>query len=191
MKPTTSVTSFSLKSGPVRVVLLGAESTGKTTLCRALAAAYSTVWVPEYGRQLREEKNGDISFADHLRIAQRHLEVEDELAIEARRFLFVDTNAVTTSLYSYYYYQACDPRLLELVRACRARYAYTIVCQPSFPFQADGWRGPEALRSVQQGTTLMQLDLLGIPYTCVDGSVAERVRQVRAVLGKGRGSYEL
>ncbi len=177
--------SISLVLPPQRIVLLGAESTGKTTLCRALAIAYSTAWVPEYGRQLTEEKSGDVSFADHLRIAQRHLEVEDELAVRARRFLFVDTNAITTALYSYYYYQGCDPGLLKLARACRARYAHTIVCQPSIPFEADGWRGPEALRTVQQGTTLMQLDLLEIPYTCVEGSVAERVRQVRAVLGKG------
>ncbi|MFD1467198.1 AAA family ATPase [Hymenobacter caeli] len=169
---------------PARIVLMGAESTGKTTLCRALAAAYSTVWVPEYGRQLTEEKNGDISYSDHLRIAQRHVELEDEVMAEARRFLFVDTSAITTALYSYFYYQACDPRLLEMVRACRARYAHTIVCQPSIPFEADGWRGPEALRTVQQGATLMQLDLLGIPYTCVEGTVAERVRQVKAVLGK-------
>jgi HTH-type transcriptional repressor of NAD biosynthesis genes len=167
----------------VRVVLLGAESTGKTTLCRALAAAYGTAWVPEYGRLLTEEKLGALTYGDHLHIAQRHLELEDEWAAHARRFLFVDTNAITTALYSYYYYQRCDPALLQLARGCRTRYAHTVVCQPSIPFEADGWRGPEALRNVQQGTTLMQLDLLGIPYTCVDGSVAERVQQVRALLG--------
>ena len=183
MKPLISTISPPL-AAPLRVVLMGAESTGKTTLCRALAAAYSTAWVPEYGRQLTEEKNGDISYADHLRIAQHHLEREDEMSADARRYLFVDTNALTTALYSYYYYQACDPHLLALVRACGTRYAHTFVCQPSIPFEADGWRGPEALRTVQQGTILMQLDLLGIPYTCVDGSVAERVRQVKAVLGK-------
>ncbi|TPG65880.1 AAA family ATPase [Hymenobacter nivis] len=177
------VPATSSPAAPARIVLLGAESTGKTTLCRALAAAYSTAWVPEYGRQLTEEKMGALTFADHLLIAQRHLELEEEQVAQARRFLFVDTNAITTALYSYYYYQRCDPALLQLARACRLRYAHTIVCQPSIPFEADGWRGPEALRNVQQGTTLMQLDLLGIPYTCVEGSVAERVRQVRAVLG--------
>ena len=34
-----------------RVVLVGAESTGKTTLATALAAALDTVWVAEYGRE--------------------------------------------------------------------------------------------------------------------------------------------
>ena len=162
-----------------RVVLLGAESSGKTTLCRSLAAACDTIWVPEYGRQLTEDKHGDLSFADHLRIGERHVELEDEAAPRARQYLFVDTNATTTMLYSYYYYQQCDPALLALALACRARYAYTFVCAPTIPFEADGWRGPEALRPVQHGTILMQLALLAIPYTLVGGSVAERVAQVR------------
>ncbi|HKY04356.1 MAG TPA: ATP-binding protein, partial [Blastocatellia bacterium] len=38
-----------------RVCLVGAESTGKTTIARALAEYYKTVWVPEYGREYSEE----------------------------------------------------------------------------------------------------------------------------------------
>src|SRR5581483_9617149 len=37
-----------------RICLIGAESTGKTTLARALAEHYQTVWVPEYGREYSE-----------------------------------------------------------------------------------------------------------------------------------------
>jgi NadR type nicotinamide-nucleotide adenylyltransferase len=33
-----------------RVVLIGAESTGKTTLAQQLAERFNTTWVPEYGR---------------------------------------------------------------------------------------------------------------------------------------------
>ena len=65
----------------------------------------------------------------------------------------------------------------------RQRYVYTFVCLPTTPFEDDGWRGPEALRQFQHGAILMQLELLGISYTLLDGSVAERVAQVRAVLG--------
>ncbi|MDJ0366002.1 AAA family ATPase [Hymenobacter sp. H14-R3] len=39
-----------------RLVLLGAESSGKTTLATALAEALGTAWVPEYGRTLHEQK---------------------------------------------------------------------------------------------------------------------------------------
>lgn len=165
-----------------RVVLLGAESSGKTALCQALAVAFATAWVPEYGRQLTQDKHGDLHFADHLHIGRRHLELEDEALPTAHRYLFVDTNATTTMLYSYYYYQKCDPALLALALACRRRYAHTFVCEPTIPFEVDGWRGPEALRSVQHGTILMQLALLAVPYTMVGGSLAERVAQVSSKL---------
>ncbi|MET4073042.1 AAA family ATPase [Hymenobacter sp. UYCo722] len=161
-----------------RVVMLGAESSGKSTLCAALAEACHTVWVPEYGRTLHEQKHGNLAYEDLLYIARRHAELEDEAARQAHRWLFCDTNAATTALYSYYYFHRCDPALQAMAAVCGQRYAHTIVCAPTVPFEQDGWRGPEALRSFQHGMILMQLDYFGIPYTLVEGTVAERVAQV-------------
>lgn len=165
-----------------RLVLLGAESSGKTTLATALAEALGTAWVPEYGRILHEQKNGALDYEDLLYIGRRQLELEDEAAPQARGWLVCDTNAATTALYSYYYFHRCDPALQALARVCGRRYARTFVCLPTVPFEQDGWRGPEALRQFQHGAILMQLETLGIPYTLLDGSVAERVAQVRAAL---------
>ena len=166
-----------------RLVLLGAESSGKTTLAAALAEALSTAWVPEYGRTLHEQKNGALDYEDLVYIGRRQLELEDEATAQARSWLVCDTNAATTALYSYYYFHRCDPALQHLAQVCRQRYAYTFVCMPTTPFEDDGWRGPEALRQFQHGAILMQLEMLGIPYTLLDGSVEERVSKVRAVLG--------
>lgn len=161
-----------------RVVFLGAESSGKSTLCAALAEACGTVWVPEYGRTLHEQKNGNLEYEDLLYIARRHAELEDEAARQARGVLFCDTNAATTALYSYYYFHRCDPALRAMAAVCGQRYAHTFVCAPTVPFEQDGWRGPEALRSFQHGAILMQLDFYGIPYTLVEGTVEERVAEV-------------
>ena len=165
-----------------RVVFLGAESSGKSTLCAALAEAFGTGWVPEYGRTLHEQKNGNLDYEDLLYIARRHAELEDEAVHQAHGVLFCDTNAATTALYSYYYFHRCDPALRALASVCGQRYARTFVCAPTVPFEQDGWRGPEALRSFQHGMILMQLDYFNIPYTLVEGTVAERVAQVRAAL---------
>jgi NadR type nicotinamide-nucleotide adenylyltransferase len=166
-----------------RLVLLGAESSGKTTLSIALAEALGTTWVPEYGRTLHEQKNGQLVYEDLLYIGRRQLELEDEAAAQAHGWLVCDTNAATTALYSYYYFHRCAPALQRLAQVCRQRYAHTFVCMPTTPFEDDGWRGPEALRQFQHGAILMQLEMLGIPYTLLDGLVEERVAQVRAVLG--------
>ena len=164
------------------VVLLGAESSGKSTLCQALAQAYGTGWVPEYGRTLHEQKHAALDYEDLLYIARRHAELEDEAATQARQFLFCDTNAATTALYSWYYFHRCDPALTAMAVVCRLRYAHTFVCAPTVPFEQDGWRGPEALRSFQHGMVLMQLAHFDIPYTLVEGSVEERVAQVKGQL---------
>jgi nicotinamide riboside kinase len=147
-------------------------------LCAALAEACGTAWVPEYGRTLHEQKNGNLDYEDLLYIARRHAELEDEAAARAHGVLFCDTNAATTALYSYYYFHRCDPALRAMAAVCGQRYAHTFVCAPTVPFEQDGWRGPEALRSFQHGMILMQLDYFGIPYTLVEGTVAELVAQV-------------
>ena len=87
-----------------RVVFLGAESTGKSTLTRRMAQRYSTLAVAEYGREVWEHKGGVLEPDDYTEIARRHLALEDaatlELSARARnsspQYLFCDTNALTT-----------------------------------------------------------------------------------------------
>ena len=61
-----------------RVCLLGAESTGKTTLAAALAERFDTVWNPEYGRpytQLGRPTHGLVRGLDLLQEDVARLEV--------------------------------------------------------------------------------------------------------------------
>ncbi len=83
-----------------RVAVIGAESTGKTTLCAALAEAYGTLYVPEYARTLAEARGGELD-ADDLQLAARgQIASEDALARLARRVLFCDTDARTLGAWS-------------------------------------------------------------------------------------------
>jgi NadR type nicotinamide-nucleotide adenylyltransferase len=165
-----------------RIVFLGAENSGKTTLCQALAEKLGTVWVPEFGRQLTEQKQGHLEYEDLLYIARRQLELEEAADKEARNYLVCDTDATTTALYSYYYFHRCDPALRRLAAVCRQRYAHAFVCLPTVPFEDDGWRSPKALRQFQHGAILMQLEMLDIPYTVIGGTVEERVAAVRRII---------
>ncbi|MCC3156873.1 AAA family ATPase [Hymenobacter sp. 15J16-1T3B] len=165
-----------------RVALLGAESTGKSTLTAALGRHFGTAWVAEYGRTLWEAQGGHLAFDDLLRIAERHRALEDEALPQARHWLLSDTNAVTTLWYSYAYFGRATEALHALAAECRSRYAHTFVCAPDFPFEQDGTRAPAAQQLLQQHTQLMLLDVLGIPYQLLTGSVADRVAQVAAAL---------
>jgi nicotinamide riboside kinase len=171
-----------------RVVFVGAESTGKSTLTHYLAHAYDTVAVPEIGRFIWEDKRGRLGPDDYVEIAVKHRAAEDEAMARARRWLFIDTNALTTLLLGIEFHQVGDPPPAELLRCaddCAARYAHTFVCADDIPYEEQAARENEAWRGRIQQLVLRDLDARGIPYTVVHGSVEERARQVRRVLDGG------
>lgn len=174
-------------SQPVqKVVFLGAESTGKTTLTRRMAAEFQTEPVSEYGREHYEQKGGVMALEDYVHIARKHRELEDRAVQEARRggrgYVFVDTNALTTLFFSYYYHQRALPELHKLADECQSRYHYVLVCADDIPFEQDGWRDNQTWRGRMQGLVLHDLDVRGTEYRVVHGTLEQRVTQVRAVL---------
>ncbi len=79
-----------------RICLLGGESTGKSTLSKALADVLDTAYVAEFGRDYWEEKNGVLTADDLLHIARE--QVRREQQAEANRDL-CDTSPLMTVLY--------------------------------------------------------------------------------------------
>ena len=168
-----------------RVVFVGAESTGKSTLAEFLANQYGTVAVPEIGRFIWEEKGGKLGPDDYVEIALKHRAAEDAAMAGAHRWLFVDTNALTTLLLGIQFRQVGDPPPAELLRCaddCKARYAHTFVCADDIPYEEQDVRENEAWRGRIQQLVLQDLEARGIAYTIVRGTVEERARQVRQVL---------
>ena len=158
-----------------RICILGGESTGKSTLAAALAQALKTLHVPEYGRDLWEAKRGALVFDDMLAIGQRQVEMEDEAAGRANRYLFCDTSPLTTLFYSQHLFQRAAPALEELARRT---YDLTVLCAPDFPFVQDGTRQPESFRLLQHAWYLRELSLRGITHELLTGQAAERVARI-------------
>ncbi len=170
-----------------RVNILGAESTGKSTLTRALGEALGTAWVREYGRDVYEREQGQLNPAHFLEIArgQRALEAEAARTPGVHRWVFCDTDAATTLMWSHLLTGTALPELQALADKCRTRYAHTFVCDTDLPHEQDGWRANTEVRAVQQAFIRQDLETRGVAYTVLRGSVAERVAQVRARLGAG------
>ncbi|WP_284641843.1 AAA family ATPase [Paenibacillus silviterrae] len=169
-----------------RVVLLGAPSTGKTTLAAKLAEVYRSTWMPEYGREYweRHQVERRLTPQQLVEIAEGHLEREDRLAEQAQDVLFVDTNALTTCLFARYYHGEADPRLELLADRAASRYDLVFVCSDDIPYD-DTWdRSGEVHRHVFQRQLLAELAMRRIPYRLLFGGLEERVDQVRLVLRK-------
>ena len=162
-----------------RLALLGGESSGKTTLARALAAALGTVWVPEYGRQRWEELRQTLSVDELLQVARTQIAWEDEHALRARDWLICDTTPLTTLQYCLHDHGRAPPELYELSRRA---YDLTVLCQPDFDFVQDGCRRDPDFRSAQHAWTLQRLAEAGVDPLVVHGTVDERLSQMLAHL---------
>lgn len=169
-----------------RVVLLGGESAGKTTLAQALAQALHTEWVPEFGRQWWEQRGGHLGPADLLYIAHEQCRLEDAAALRVARaggqVLVCDTSPLTTLGYA----ELDDIPAVPALRPWALRpYALTVLCEPDFGLVQDGTRRDLSWQQRQHAWTVQALAQRGMPYLAVRGSVAARVA---AVLARCAGS---
>ncbi len=158
-----------------RMALLGGESSGKTTLARALAHRLTTVFVPEYGRQLWEELRETLSETQLLHVAQTQVAWEDEHARRAQGWLICDTTALTTLQYCLHDHGHAPPELRSLAQR---RYDLFVMCEPDFEFVQDGCRRDDDFRAQQHDWTLRQLAGMKVTPVSVRGTVAQRVDQV-------------
>lgn len=166
----------------LRIAILGAESSGKSTLAVALARHYETVWVPEYLREFVDTRGRVPVESDQYPIARTQMEREDTAAREASRFLFCDTTPLMTALYSRWYWGRVDRQLSLLEQ--RHDYAYTLVTAPDSPWEADGLqRESEAVRLTIHEQVVQMLGERGIAYQLVTGSLEQRVLQATGLLG--------
>ncbi|GEP95180.1 AAA family ATPase [Chitinophaga cymbidii] len=98
-----------------KVVVIGPESTGKSTLSEQLASHYKTVWVPEFARDYLETLGRPYTQEDLLRIAEGQLQSEDDMAVKANGLLICDTDLQVVKVWSEAKYGDCDPRILALI----------------------------------------------------------------------------
>ncbi|MDN3354504.1 AAA family ATPase [Actinomadura sp. DC4] len=190
-----------------RVVVVGAESSGTTTLARALAGHYARrggVWaatrlVPEYGRLYCEEKLaiarrrdpglwlGDLEWAseEFAVIAERQLALEDAAARAGSPLLVCDTDAFATELWHERYVGTPAPAL-----ARTPHDLWILTDTAGVPFEQDGWRDGEAIRVRMSARFAAELERRCLPHVTVSGPhdvrLATAVDAIDTVLDKSR-----
>jgi NadR type nicotinamide-nucleotide adenylyltransferase len=165
-----------------RVLVVGAESTGKSTLAASLADAFGTVWNPEYGRPYTEigrEPDAPWTSAEFTSIARLQCWYEDFLAAFARRVLFCDTDAFTTALFHQAYLGRPTDAFTELVVRS---YDLTVVCGLDVPWSGDGIREFEELRAWMHERYVEHARESGRPWLLVEGPPDARLIEARAAV---------
>lgn len=133
-----------------RICIVGAESTGKTTLACRLAAHYGTEWVAEYGREASERMMAKIGryewkSEDFAEIARIQCERENEAARRANRILICDTDAFATANWHRRYMGERSEAVERIAREHRTPDLYLVSSSDS-PFVQDGFRDGEGIR---------------------------------------------
>ena len=164
-----------------KVVLVGAESTGKSTLAKALGKHFETVDVPEHGRDYwRQHKDADglLTRGQLVDLAVEHRELEYRLSAGAKGFIFIDTDARITRQYARLYHESMPPELHDLAEQCGTRYDLTVLCENDFGYVEDGCRaGAERQRKAQEELR-SELTHCTHPVLVVRGAIEERLKQV-------------
>ncbi|GJF33774.1 transcriptional regulator NadR [Kitasatospora sp. NE20-6] len=203
-----------------RVVVLGAESTGTTTLARDLAAALRgrggpharTHWVPEYGRELTVAKLAvarglaapdgppptvfdlDWTDADFVAVGRRQNEAEDRAARDGGPVLVCDTDTLATTVWQERYTGRATGPVHRLAAAVPPRALYLLTSHEDVAFADDGLRDGEHLRPWMTGRFREVLAASGTPWRELRGDRATRLAaalaEVDTLLAGGWGLAE-
>lgn len=167
------------------VAIVGAESTGKTTLAAALAAALRTegqrvALVSEYLREFCERHGRTPQVHEQAEIANEQARrIAD--AARSHDWVVADTTALMIAVYSEHVF--ADRGLYASAEATQRDYTTTLLTALDLPWQPDGLQrdGPQVREPV---TALVRASLAraGVPYSVVSGSGDARLASALAAV---------
>lgn len=161
----------------LKIVFYGPESTGKTTLAKALAGHFKTEWVPEFSRDYLQEKwdkeQKICEISDIMPIARGQMALENAKAKTASRLLFCDTNLLETAVYSQAYFDGfCEPGLLK--QALKAQYDLYFLTYIDTPWVEDDLRDRPHQRELMFSKFKKPLEENNLPYHVLRGTFEQR-----------------
>jgi len=81
-----------------KISIIGAESTGKSTLAQLLADYFESKYIPEYAREYITNLKKKYIYKDLIFIAKKQIELEQNY-LSKNKFLFLDTDLIITKVW--------------------------------------------------------------------------------------------
>ena len=132
-----------------KIVIVGPESTGKSTLSENLANHFKTEWVREYAREYLDKNGTDDTFENLYEIAEGQLAGEDAGLKKLKEKgldnisqntipLIIDTDMYVIKVWSEFVFNKCDNRVLSEI--AKRKYDGYILCNTDVPWVQDSMR---------------------------------------------------
>jgi NadR type nicotinamide-nucleotide adenylyltransferase len=176
-----------------KIVVIGPESTGKTSLCELLAAHFQTEWCPEYAREYLLAHGNQYSFDDLLTIAKGQVDLEDQflksVVQEKNRspMLFIDTDQYVMKVWCEFVFDRCHQWILDQI--VLRKYDLYLLCKTDLPWVKDELReypdleNREILFHIYRDIMINQ----NTPWVEISGDYDQRIKMAMDAVNKSIG----
>lgn len=173
-----------------KIVIIGPECTGKSTLCEQLAKHYSTLWCPEFAREYLLTHGKHYTYDDLLTIAKGQIEMEEKSIANSElsnhsssnslftihySLLFIDTDMYVMKVWSEFVFGKCHRFILEQI--VERKYDLYLLCNTDLPWVKDELREYPDLESRQKLYTIYKDIMINqaTPWVEIRGNNDERL----------------
>ncbi|MEN9548425.1 MAG: hypothetical protein RIR12_1016 [Bacteroidota bacterium] len=177
-----------------KIVIIGPESTGKSTLCQQLAQHYETTWCPEFAREYLLTNSRNYEFDDLLTIAKGQLALEDEYADTLERNslpllekgghlpIFIDTDMYVMKVWCQFVFGKVHDFVLENI--AKRKYDLYLLCKVDLPWVKDELREYPDIATREKLYQLYKniLQNQPVPWVDVSGTYEERLAKAIAAV---------
>lgn len=159
-----------------KIVLLGTESTGKSTITKKLAVFFNTVFVEEMARKILE-KTDECTYNDLEQIAVLHANAIKTKLLQSNRLLFIDTDINITKSYSLFLFNKTlvVPEWIEKI----GKSDLYFFLEPDCPYIQDGTRLNETERTRLSAHHKKVLLHSNIEFISINGNWEERLIKIK------------
>jgi NadR type nicotinamide-nucleotide adenylyltransferase len=171
----------------VKIVITGAESTGKSTLSEALAAHYHAKWIPEFSRSYIEKLHRDYTYSDIEIIAHQQISEQQNIDHE-NKIVFFDTWLIITKIWFEFVFGKSPDWLHRSI--LQSKIDLFLVCDIDIPWIPDPVRenGGEN-RIILHNIYIDQIKSYGFNYQLVSGLDEERLKNAVKIIDVFLGNH--
>ncbi len=157
---------------PIKIAVIGPESSGKSELTPWLANHIGCNFVSEYAREYIPKLDREVIYEDLDLILAEQLRQEDQYPND--KFLVCDTETIVVKVWAEVVYGRVSPFIHSAWKD--RKYDFTLLCYPDLPWEPDPlrsipeWEGRKAIFDIYEN----ELKDLGRSYAILKGNGNQR-----------------